>query len=148
MDNRLLQKGVIINIPLKQMGDITKPNPNFLIIENQFGKLIDYSPNIQTGVYELTECVNSIYKIVFKEILPANTYFPEEVSEKIFINTENLSLPVSLLPYIFSYQSLKDNIQIVNMALSHFVFRGSLQGLILEVDEDMLDEIIANETNQ
>ena len=147
MDKRLYQAGIIA-IPLLPISDTTKPNPNFLVFENQFGKLMDYSPNIQTGDYEITECVNSVYKLVYREILPANNLFQEEFSEKLFISPENLSLPVSLLPYVFSYQSLKYNIQIVNRALSHFVFRGSLQGLILEVDEDMLDEIITNENNQ
>lgn len=147
IDNRLLSAGIIA-IPLKQIGGITKPNPNYFVIENQFGISKNYSPNIQAGEYQLDDCITSLYKLVFREILPANSLFQEEFSEKIFISPENLAISVDLLPLICTHQRIKNNLETVNLALSHFQFRGSLEGLILQVDEDVLDEIIANETNQ
>ena len=147
MDKRLYQAGIIA-IPLKKIGDITKPNPNFFVIENQFGISKNLSPNLQTGEYQLDDCITSLYKLVYREILPENSLFQEEFSEKIFISPENLALPVDLLPLVCTHQRIKDNLETVNLALSHFQFRGSLEGLLLEIDEDTLDEILANETNQ
>lgn len=141
IDSRLYQAGIVA-IPLKKIGDTTKPNPNFFVIESQSGFLKYMSPNLQTGEYELTDCINVVYKLVFREILPANSFFQEEFSEKTFISPENLALPVDLFTLICTYQRVKNNLQIVNLALSNFQFRGSLQGLLLEVDEDVLDEII------
>lgn len=144
MEKVLYQAGIIA-IPLEITSNEVKPFPNFLVIEQQFGKINAMSPDLQTGILQNTNCVNSIYKLVFREILEESILFQKEFAEKIFINLENLPLPISLLPCIFSHQSIKDNISIVNLALSQFQFRGSLFGLILKVDENVLDEIIANE---
>lgn len=141
MDKRLYQAGIIA-IPLQTTSNEVKPFPNFLVIENQFGKIKTMSPNLQTGQLEKTNCVNSIYKLVFREILMESSLFQEEFSEKIFINLENLALPIHLLPSLASYQDLKENLELINTALSHFQFRGSLAGLMLSVDEQALDEII------
>ena len=147
IDKRLYQAGIIA-IPLKQIGDITKPNVNFFIIENQFGIIKSMSPNLETGEYQLDDCITSIYKLVFREILVESSLFQEEFSEKTFISPENLALPVDLLPFVCTHQRIKDNLQTVNLALSHFQFRGSLLGLQLEIDEDILDEILVQESNQ
>ena len=147
IDKRLYQAGIIA-IPLKQIGDITKPNVNFFIIENQFGIIKSMSPNLETGEYQLDDCITSVYKLVYREILPESSLFQEEFSEKIFISPENLALPVDLLPFVCTHQRIKDNLDTVNLALSHFQFRGSLLGLQLEIDEDILDEILIQESNQ
>lgn len=146
MDNRLYQAGIIA-IPLKNTGEIVKPSPNFFVIENQFGISKYMSPNLQTGEYQLDDCITIVYKLVFREILPANSIFQEEFSEKTYISPENLALPVDLLPLVCTHKRIKDNIEIANTALSNFQFRGQLTGLLLEVDEVALDEILAeNET--
>ena len=144
IDTRLYQAGIIA-IPLKQIGDTTKPNPNFLVIENQFGISKSMTTDIQTGNYELEDCITTNYKLVFREILSANSYFQEEFSEKLFISPENLAISVDLLPLICTHQRIKNNLETVNLALSHFQFRGSLEGLQLQIDETILDEIINNQ---
>ena len=137
----------IIAIPLKEQTLLNlKPSPNFLIFENQFGKVIAPFINIFTNQVEQTPCVQTVYKLVAREILEPNEIYPNRTFiERILLPSENLSIPVQLLALFFTHQSIKDNLQIVNLALSKFSFRGSLEGLILEVDENILDQILLEE---
>jgi hypothetical protein len=65
--------------------------------------------------------------------------------ERSLLPAENLPIPVDLLPLFFTYERIKANIDLVNLALSKFTFRGSLSTLVLEVDEVILNEFIAVE---
>jgi len=141
--SQLIQAGIIA-IPLKEQLLLgLKPFPNFLIFENQFGKVVAPFLNLFTNELEQTACVQTVYKLVSREILEPNEIYPNKTfMERILLPSENLSIPVQLLALFFTHQSIKDNLQIVNLALSKFSFRGSLQGLILEVDENILDQIL------
>lgn len=141
--SQLTQAGIIA-IPLKEQLSLgLKPFPNFLIFENQFGKNISPFVNLFTNEIEQTPCVQTIYKLVQREILEPNEIYPNRTfMERVLLPNENLSIPVQLLAVFFTHQSIKDNLQIVNLALSKFSFRGALEGLILEVDEDVLDQIL------
>lgn len=142
--NTLTQAGIIA-IPLKNKSEsnLGTLHPNFIVFDAQFGKTKTLSPNIQTGVLEEVDCVQTVYKIVYREILEQTDSKPEEFIERVLLPSENLAIPISMLPIIFTYQSIKDNLSIVNLALSRFQFRGVLSNLVLEVDEDKLDEILA-----
>jgi len=138
---QLTQAGIIA-IPIEQNGDL-KPSPNFLIFDNQFGKLKAPFKNLQTGEIEQTDCVMTTYKIVNREILEPTVVHPNrEMIERSLLPLENLAVPVDLLTLFFSHQRIKDNINIVNLALSKFTFRGSLLELVLKVDETVLDSFI------
>ena len=141
---KLTQSGIIA-IPLKEQLELgLKPFPNFLIFENQFGKIDAPFINLVTDEIEQTSCVQTIYKLVHREILEPNEIYSDRIfMERVLLPIENLAIPVQLLALFFTYQSIKDNLQIVNLALSKFSFRGSLEGLILEVDEDVLDQILS-----
>lgn len=144
--SQLIQANIIA-IPLKEQTSLNlKPFPNFLIFENQFGKIIVPFVNIFTNQVEQTPCVQTVYKLVSREILEPNEIYPNRTfMERILLPSENLSIPVQLLALFFTHQSIKDNLQIVNLALSKFSFRGALEGFILEVDEDVLDQILLEE---
>lgn len=144
--NSLTQAGIIaIPLKYKESANLGILHPNYIVFDAQFGKFKSLSPNIQTGELEEVDAVNTVYKIVYREILEATENKSEEFIERILLPSENLSIPVSMLPIIFTHQSIKDNLAIVNLALSRFSFRGVLSNLVLEVDEDKLDEIL-NET--
>lgn len=143
---QLTQAGIIA-IPLKEQTLLNlKPSPNFLIFENQFGKVIAPFINIFTNQVEQTSCVQTVYKLVTREILEPNEIYPNRTfMERILLPSENLSIPVQLLALFFTHQSIKDNLQIVNLALSKFSFRGALEGFLLEVDEKVLNQILLEE---
>lgn len=138
---QLTQAGIIA-IPIEKNEDL-KPSPNFLVFDNQFGKIKSPFANLQTGEIEEMECVITTYKIVNREILEPNEFHSNrEMIERSLLPLENLSVPVDLLPLFFSHQRIKDNINLVNLALSKFTFRGSLSELLLKVDETELDNFI------
>lgn len=146
MQRELYQAGVVA-IPLKAKAESNlSPHPNYLVFESVFGKIKAQSPNIQTGDLELIDCMQTVYKIVFRETLEATSNKEEEFIERTLLPQENLPIPAMMVPVIFTHQSIKENLQLVNLALSRFSFRGVLSNLILEVDEDVLDEIIAQES--
>jgi len=138
---QLTQAGIIA-IPIEKNEDL-KPSPNFLVFDNQLGKIKSPFANLQTGEIEEMECVITTYKIVNREILEPNEFHSNrEMIERSLLPLENLSVPVDLLPLFFSHQRIKDNINLVNLALSKFTFRGSLSELLLKVDETELDNFI------
>jgi hypothetical protein len=138
---QLTQAGIIA-IPIEQNEDL-KPSPNFLIFDNQFGKTKAPFTNLQTGEIEEADCVMTTYKIVNREILEPTVAHPNrEMIERSLLPLENLAVPVDLLTLFFSHQRIKDNVNIVNLALSKFSFRGSLSELVLKVDETVLDSFI------
>ena len=144
MDTRLYKPGgdFPLSIPIKKAAGIW---PNFFILEQQYGCHRAKQVNIQTGDLEVTDCVKVNYKLVLREILePDETYVTEGERESILFPTETMPLPIDLLPLLATYQRIKANTQIVNLALSRFSFRGALSSLVLEVDEDVLDEILAD----
>lgn len=144
-DKLQLQQAGIIAIPIEQAEDL-KPSPNFLLFQNQFGKLKSSFQNLQTGVVEDTDCIQTVYSIVNREILEPNEFHSsKEMIERSLLPAENLPIPVDLLPLFFTYERIKSNIELVNLALSKFTFRGSLSTLVLKVDETVLDEFITPE---
>ena len=67
MDSRLYSAGYLA-LPLKaNEGHPLNPQPNFMVIENIFGKLTAILP-----VLGETLCKQSAYKLVFREILSAS----------------------------------------------------------------------------
>lgn len=146
-DKKLFQNAGIIAIPLESNPELgLKPSPNFLVFENQFGKVIAPFADFATGEIQQTACVQTVYKIVSREILEPNDIHAERTFiERVLLPSENLVIPVQLLGLFFTYESIKANIQIVNLALSKFTFRGDLGGLVLKVDEVVLDEFLISE---
>lgn len=138
MDSRLYQAGLIA-IPLKT----ERAMPNYLVIEQQYGCSQAEQLNIQTGEKEIMDCVSANYKLVLREILAPNEKYPnEDFREAILFPIERIDLPIDLLPMFVTHQRIKNNIQIVNLVLSNFSFRGTLENFILEVDETVLDNIL------
>jgi hypothetical protein len=138
IDNRLTTSSYI-SIPLKKIETCTlNPQPNWLIIENVFGKEIVNLPYLGTTV-----CARSVYKIVFREILPARPDLTriEEMRELIYEDT-NLNVPLSIIPALSSHQTVYDNIANINYLLNFFEFRGVLEDFKLEVDDVVLLDII------
>ncbi|NBA76812.1 hypothetical protein GOQ04_14740 [Emticicia sp. ODNR4P] len=147
MKRELYQAGVVA-IPLKVKAESNlNPHPNYIVFDNVFGKIKAESPNIQTGNVEVVDCMQTVYKIVYREVLEETVNKPEEFIERTLLPQENLAIPAMMVPVIFTHQSIKENLAIVNLALSRFSFRGVLSNLVLEVDETVLDEIIAQEND-
>lgn len=146
MDKRLYNSGIIA-IPLKRKTeDLGIMHPNFLVFDSQDSKSNTLAVNIVNGLEEEQDCVRTQFRLVLREILPQLATKPVELIERIVLPSEVLFMPVQMLPVIFTHQSIKENLAIVNLALSRFSFRGVLTNLLLEVDEDVLDEIIAQES--
>ena len=148
--NQLLKQAGIIAIPLKirEEANLGVLHPNFLVFDTQSGRNKSFSPNIQTGLLEEVDCVQTVFKIVYREILAETETKQEEFIERILLPYENLQIPVSMLPIIFTHSRIKENLAIVNLALSRFSFRGVLSNLVLEVDEEVLDQIIMQENEE
>ena len=144
MDKRLYQQGGLISIPLKSTG----AQPNFFVAEQQHGCVQAPQLNFETGKEEVMDCANLIYRLVLREILPPNDkYTTEDYRENVLFPTETIFIPIDLIPLIVTYKRIKANLPIVNAALSLFSFRGViLEGFKPEVDEEKLDEIIADMT--
>lgn len=142
MDNRLMSANYFA-IPLEINEDSSLfPQPNWLIIDNIFGKLTSELPTLGNVI-----CAQSVYKLVYREILPANTDLGrvEEMREVIYEN-QNQPIPISVVPYFSSYEILKTHIDEVNMLLSLFQFRGVLTNFKLKVDENLVDLILSENT--
>ena len=147
IDIRLIKAGIIA-IPIKTIPSIGLLSPNYFVIENQEGREIKQVPNFQTGILEDTVCTIAQYKLSKREILLATSTLEESFIDREIQTIEPIALPYNVLPLIQSYQSIKSNISIINTIFSFFSFRGSLNNLILEIDEDILDEILVQESNQ
>jgi len=116
------------------------------VFENQFGKLKALQINVQTGLPEEMDCVQTVYKIVSRQILPPSEVQPEETfMERTLLPSENLAVPVEMLTLFFTYERVKANVAIINTVFSFFSFRGDLEGFVMEVDEDKVDEILSIE---
>ena len=93
-----------------------------------------------------TICAQSVYKIVFREILP---YSPElnrnEEMREIVYEHQNQPIPLNIVPAFSSYELLLQNKDQINLLLSLFQFRGLLQGFQLIIDEDKVNEILTPE---
>lgn len=142
MDNRLMSANYFA-IPLEiNEGSSLFPQPNWLIIDNIFGKLTLELPTLGNVI-----CAQSVYKLVYREILPANIDLGrvEEMREVIYEN-QNQPIPISVVPYFSSYEILKTHIDEVNMLLSLFQFRGVLTNFKLKVDENLVDLILSENT--
>jgi len=142
MDVRLYQAGYLA-IPLKaNVLHSLSPQPNFLVIENIFGRA-----NAEIPTMGLTVVANSLYKIVYREILAANEELGrgEEMREIVY-ETANQYVPMLIVPALSDYEYLTASVENVNTMLSLFQFRGSLAGFQLIVDETALAAIIESKT--
>jgi hypothetical protein len=123
-----------IAIPLKAQPESTlNPQPNFLIIENIFDYISRQFPNAK-GVLEETECMNSLMKLVFREVLPAENGKAEEIREVLLDNVGNIVIPEDYVFIFKNHQRMIENAQIINIFLPMFQFRGILKKYKLEYD--------------
>lgn len=142
MDSRLYSAGYLA-IPLKaNEGHSLNPQPNFMVIENIFGRTKAEIPTLGDVVV-----ANSQYKLVHREILEANEELGRgETMREIVYENENQYVPIMIVPALSDYSYLKTAIEQVNGMLSIFQFRGVLQGFQLIIDEEKVDEIIVDLT--
>lgn len=138
MDKRLIQAGTIA-IPLKNSNDKIFPHPNFLVVDNVFGKMEAEIPGMGVLV-----CQQTSYKIVYREILPEALGRQEEMREISYENA-NQPVPAMLVPALLDYNYMKAGLDNLDLMLALFQFRGSLSELKLAVDRDALDEILKPE---
>ena len=90
IDSRLTSAGIIA-IPLEtNVGNTLNPQPNWLVIDNLFNKLDAEIPDLG-----ILPCVNSIYRIVYREILPPVLNRPEILSEIVY-EQDNQAVPISI----------------------------------------------------
>lgn len=138
MDNRLMSANYFA-IPLEINENSTlSPQPNWMIIDNIFGKVNAELPTLGNVV-----CAQSVYKLTFREILQSSVELgrSEEMREIVY-EYANQAIPINVLPYFSSYESLSANLTEVNMLLNLFQFRGVLSNFKLKVDEVLLEEIL------
>lgn len=143
MDKRLMSANYFA-IPLENNANSAlSPQPNWLIIENVFGKLTTQLPMLGEVV-----CAQSTYKLTFREILLEDTTLNRsETMREIIYEYDNQPIPVNVVPYFSSYESLSSNLSEVNLLLNLFKFRGVLTDFKLKVDEVKLEEILNNTNN-
>ena len=140
MDNRLKSANYFA-IPLEiNETSVLYPQPNWLIIDNIFGKITADLPTLGNVI-----CAQSAYKLTFREILQSNAELgrSEEMREIIYEHT-NQPIPINVVPYFSSYESLLANLTEVNALLNLFQFRGVLADFKLKVDEVLLNEILTD----
>lgn len=136
MDLKLIEAGYLA-IPLKaNVNSTLNPQPNFLIIDNLYGRLKADIPTIGTMV-----CQNGKYYICSRKLVEATESRPAYMEEVIY-TSDVQAVPVVIVPALSDYEYLSEGVAQVNGMLSLFGFRGSLSGFILEVDTDVLAEII------
>lgn len=134
MNNKLYEAGFIA-IPLKQQEGIPL-SPNFMIVENIFNKVKAEIPTIG-----ITDCMNSMYKIVYREILPATETKQEDFRE-VLLEQANQAIPIDLIPAFGSYERLLASKEQVDGMLSLFSFRGVLEGFVPIIDEEVVNNIL------
>lgn len=141
MDSRFYSAGYLA-IPLEanETTPLFKlhPQPNWLVIDNIFGKLETVLP-----VLGNTICRQTVYKIVYRETLEANEQLgrPKEIREIVYENT-NQPIPITIVPAFDSHEALQQYVSQVNELLALFQFRGVLEGFTLKIDESVLTEIL------
>lgn len=137
MDKRLIQAGYIAIPILPTEGHAMFPQPNFIIIEDLGGK----PRKVELPVLGDTLCISSNYKIVYREILPEEYGRAEEMKEFKMENSQQF-VPKSAFNALSDYDTLKENIAVINQLLALFQFRGVMKNLQLVIDEATLDDII------
>lgn len=135
MDKRLTQAGIIA-VPLQQVGTGLNPKPNFLIIDNIFDVIQAEIPTMG-----IVTCMNSMYKLVYREILPEGLGRRNEMREIPF-EAENQPIPIQIVPALSTHATVAANLPTINAMLSLFQFRGVLSSLTLVIDETKLNQII------
>ncbi len=139
VDKRLYQASYFA-IPLKANPQHPMTSqPNWLIIESMGGRLVT---NLPEPLGE-TVCQQSSYKIVRRQILPESIELgrPEEVTDFVY-EYSNQAIPTWAVHPLSSHEALSENIATVNSLLAMFKFRGDLQGFVLEVDTNVLNNIL------
>ena len=137
MDKRLIQAGYIAIPILPTEGHILNPQPNFIVIEDLGGK----PTKVELPVIGDTLCISSNYKIVYREILPNELGRAEEIREFKMESSQQF-VPKSAFNALSDYDTLKENVAMVNQLLALFQFRGIMKNLQLVIDEITLDDII------
>lgn len=131
----------IIAIPLKyQEESPVQLQPNFFVVDSQFGIKTSLIPNLSTMIPEPTACSNMHYKLVYREILPAKYGKPVQFIERQLQQTELQDTPVIFFSFLNTLQNVIDNAATINAIFSLFQFRGVLDGLVMEVDVERIEE--------
>lgn len=144
MDTRLLKAGIIA-IPIKNNPVIGILSPNFFVIESQKGREIKQIINLNSQQLEDTICTIAEYTLSKREILLPTESLSDMMIDRKIQEIEEISIPYDFLILIKDYKTIKENILTINTIFSLFSFRGSLNNLVLEVDEEVLDQILENE---
>lgn len=140
--HELFQAGIIA-IPLKHKEESPLAlQPNFFVIENQFGMFTAPIPSMETGELEDTLCSQIVYKVVYREILPAKYGKEGQYIERQLQTPENQATPIGFLTLLHNLQSVIDNAAIINAVFGLFTFRGILDGLQMEVDVDKIQQYL------
>lgn len=126
----------VIAIPLKtQEGFPLNPQPNFLVIDNIFSTSKERVYNINGELEEMI-CMNSLMKLVYREILPEENGKQEMIREVIMDNIGNLFIPMNFVPVLQSHEMMVQQEAVLNSFLPLFKFRGILKGFILKYDKE------------
>lgn len=138
IDSRLYQANYLALPLAANENHPLDPQPNYLIIEDMYGRAIAEIPTIG----KMT-CQNAKYKIVFRQILPDSPELGRaEKLDEIIFEQDKQFVPVGLVPALSDYNYLAQGIAQVNMMLALFQFRGVMNGFQLIIDEPVLAQII------
>ncbi len=145
MNIKKISRAGIVAIPLVNQESVLNPKPNYFVIDSISGKFKENIINPITEQLELQDCVQINFKLVYRSILEATDNAKEELDEMNIRTSEALLVPVDFVPLFFTHERIKQNVGLINKALSHFSFRGLLANYNLVVDENVLDSILVEE---
>ncbi len=144
----ILYNSQMIAIPVKQKPGIESSlglaEPNFFCIEG-VKELTEMLFPDSEGNLQVTTAFDCFFKLVHREVLPQNAFFPVQYIERGFIPIEVRSFPAFILPMVKSHLTIKQNIEYLNQCFELFEFRGILKDLKLQIDADVLDLILNNQ---
>ena len=141
MNPQMYQAGILA-VPIKPKADANPLAPNFLVIENDGGRVEDYNFfNPITGESEPTVCKPLTIYFVHRKPWNSN----RSVQNMVFPSKSNMEyIPYQMSAILASHEVLKSQIGVANALLSLFQFVDGhiLEGTLFEIDTDALDEII------
>lgn len=143
---QILYEAGIIAIPLKDDENFNDAQPNYLVVNNQFGKEKNHTFELLDGTTVVTNAAYLDIKFVSRSL-----YADETLQEMVFPFPNQIEkLPYSFLYLLDDYDVIKNDLETANMILSLFKFRNGnrLEGLKLEIDEEVLDDIIDDLKNR
>lgn len=140
--NTSLYQANILAIPLKEDITFTKDQPNYLIVDNYYGK---FERSFEIAPNNFIDKVCVAIKIRFVE---RTLYADGTLQEMVFPFQNDVEyLPYEYFPLLESHKKLEENEEIVNYILGLFKFRNGnrLEGLILQLDTEINSNIVDNE---